>query len=86
MALVAHERVDEQLQAESECERLVGLLSAEGDELVRLLEPRDDVAPRDRAHRDVDDDRVAALTGDADRERIRAGELRSALRMAQPRR
>ena len=34
--LVAHERVDEQLQAERERERLVRLLAAERDELVLL--------------------------------------------------
>src|SRR5204863_298495 len=44
---VPNERVDEQLQAERERERLVRLLSAERDELVLLREPRDDVAPGD---------------------------------------
>ena len=39
MALVAHERVDEQLQAECERERLVRLLAAEGDELVLRRSP-----------------------------------------------
>ncbi len=46
-------------------------------------EPGDDVAPGDRAHRDVGDDRLAVAARDPDRERIRAGELRPALRMAE---
>ena len=39
MPLVPHERVDQQLQAEGERERLVALLAAERDELVLLLSP-----------------------------------------------
>ena len=86
MPLVAHERVDEQLQADGERERLVRLLTAEGDELVLRREPGDDVAPGDRAHRDVGDDRLAVAARDPDRKRIRAGELRPAFGMAEPRR
>ena len=43
MALLAHERVDEQLQPDRERERLVRLIAAEGDELLLLGEARDDV-------------------------------------------
>ena len=41
-----------------------------------LASPAIDVAPGDGAHRDVDDDRLAVRARDADRERVRAGELR----------
>ena len=66
MPLVTYERVDEQLQPEGERKRLVRLLPAERDEFVRLLEPGDDVAPRDRAHRDVRDDRISLAARDRD--------------------
>src|SRR5437763_3706146 len=42
------------------------------------------VAPRDRAHRHVGDDRVALADGDPEREWIRPGQLGPARRMREP--
>src|ERR1700751_1236317 len=64
VTLFAHEGVDEQLESERERERLVRLLAAERDELLLLRETRNDVSPGHGAHRDVNDDRIAAAAGD----------------------
>ena len=65
-----------------ERERLVRLLAAERDELLRRGTAGQDVAVRDGAHRDVRDDRRTVARRDRDRERIRAGERRAAARDA----
>jgi hypothetical protein len=59
----------------------VPLLASERDELLLVRETRDHVSPGDGTHRDVDDNR----TGNPDRQRVRARDLRPTGR-PQPRR
>ena len=58
----------------------------QGNELLVRRRSREDVAVRDRAHRDVGDDRPPVRARDRDRERIRPGQRLAALGMRQPRR
>jgi hypothetical protein len=80
------ERLYEQLQPGCQGERLVGLLSAEGNEIGRVGVPGNDVAVCDLAHRHVGDQRVSVGGRNADSERRRPNEGFGAVRMRQPRR
>ena len=72
--LGAGERGHEQLEADRKRERLVGLLAPERHELLGLRATREDVAVRDRAHRDVRNQRLPSPEGT----RSPAGSSRSA--------
>ena len=85
-AVAVHdERVDEQLQPNRECERLVRVLAAERYELVVGGGARDHVTVGHASHRHVGDDRLAVRARNADGDRIRPGELRASIRMAETR-
>src|SRR5438128_6532427 len=58
-AVVGSERIDEQVQADGQGERLVRLVTPERHELLLAGEARQDGPVGDGAHRDVGDDRSA---------------------------
>ena len=80
------QRLHERLEPERERERLVGLLAAERDEVVRGGAAREDVAVGDASHGHVRDDGLALGVRDPDRERRRPDERRPAAGRRQPRR
>ena len=71
------QRTDEELQPDRERERLVRLLSAEGDERLGRCLAGEHLTVRHRAHGDVRDHRQAVARRNRDRERVGAGERRS---------
>ena len=79
VVVAAGQRLDEQLEPGRERERLVRLVAAERDEVVRRGQAREHVAVRDLAHRHVRDERAAVRARNADRERRRADERLAAL-------
>ncbi len=82
--LLARERVDEELEADRESERLVRALLAERNEIRLLRETREHRAVGDLPHRHVGDDGISVAARNRDRQRVRAGELRPARRRAEP--
>ena len=83
---VADERIDQKLQSDCERERLVRMLTAEGHELVLGRRAGDHVTVGHTSHGDVAHDRRARGARDGDRKRVRPGELRPTLWMAEARR
>ena len=84
--ILSGKRRDEHVQADCEGERLMGLLAAERNELVRCRRADEHVAIGDLAHRHIRDEGTAVGTGDRERERVRARERRPATRRAEARR
>src|SRR5260221_5925535 len=82
--LWAGERADEKLEPDGKRERLVGLLAAERHELFGPSLSAQYVAMRDSAHGDVGHDRPPVTRGNRDRQRIRARQGWTSVRMWQP--
>jgi uncharacterized cupin superfamily protein len=83
---VADERIDQELQSDRECERLVRVLATEGHKLVFGRRAGDHVTVGHTSHGDVADDRPAVGARDGDSKRVRPCELRPTLWMAEARR
>ena len=78
------ERLYEQLQPGCQGERLVGLITAEGNEILLGGDPGDDISLGHLAHRDVGHERPAVRRRHADGERRRAHEWLTAVGVREP--
>ena len=80
---LARQRADQHLEADGQREGLVRLLAAEGDEVVLRGIADENVAVRDPAHGDVRHEWLSVRARNRDRERVRADELRAAVRVGE---
>ena len=85
MPRLGNQRIDEQLQPQCQREGLMGVLTAERHELVIGSRTGENVAERDAAHRHIGHERSSVSARNRDCERVRAGELRAAVRMSESR-